>query len=209
MEFLHELFLTACMAAVFSLIVGVSIALSSPEEKRSSMEEVRVNNKGSKVVGGKSKKKVKFVDDVVVRDVNRFDYEKESSKDVNLVKKLDGILADRLEEEILSRDEVRTAKVTDKVEFHGVDEESEGIVSGGKIFGDMNVVSNLKHVDVLENVLGVIRPIDEVLEKEMEEEKAGDVKVGEFILKVTLWSCWLLLMRSGMKKLFLRLDWKQ
>ncbi|CAI9777170.1 unnamed protein product [Fraxinus pennsylvanica] len=123
MDFFQELVLTAFMAFVFSLVIMkfVSLAFSNSSDDGKtaifSVEEVKVGNR-LKVGKTKSKKRVKFADDVVVRKIDQYQSEKgfenlglcldesvggvlveEKSKDENIAKR-----ADQYEGEELNRD---------------------------------------------------------------------------------------------------------
>ncbi|KAL3505071.1 hypothetical protein ACH5RR_034912 [Cinchona calisaya] len=174
-----ELLLTAFVTLLISFIVAKLVSVPSSEEKTSIVdkkkkgveEEVKLE-KGLKVVRAKSKKRVKFVDDDVVRNIDHFESSEEpiKVKDFEVFEKMSGKVGilDKSFEGAAAVKRGGENKVVEGVygyESEGVDKKSELLPCGEKIF------EGSKDVGLL---------LDEALDREIGEEKNEDAKVDEF-----------------------------
>lgn len=179
-----ELLLTAFVALVCSFIIAklVSVAVPSAKEKildeKKGVEEAKKLDKGLKVVRAKAKtqKRVKFVDDVVVRNIDKFEVSEEPIKGFQLSENMSekvGILDKSLE----------VARAVHRGEGERVDKESELMLYGEKLVqerGDGSMVREVKGADTYGEGSKDAGLLDEALDREVGEKKNEEDKIGEY-----------------------------
>lgn len=196
MEFFQELFFTALLAILFSLIVAISIAVgggggskekndcSNNKEKNMVVEEVKkLDKKRFKVEGSKSKKRVTFADDVVVNNVDYFEVAEEEPSmgfdfSENLSEKV-GFL-DNLSEGVIVRadDQLGGQKVVKESEILLYSEELIEVKSEGfeeKDWKDSRFLDKELGTEVIEQKIEAIKD-DEIHVVEEKSELVGGLE---------------------------------